>query len=83
MPDFHDRRSGTIFSLTPHDVPGLGPTYHGSMQDAKDAAAHQSKTYTSGKSPSGGKSFEYTIHEGGPSGKPVWKGQVYEGKQAR
>ena len=83
MPDFHDRRSGTIYSLTPHDVPGLGVTYHGSAQAAKEAAAHQSKTYTDGKTSANGNAFNYTVHEGGPSGKPVWAGQVYEGKQTR
>lgn len=62
MPDFHDRRSGSVVRLEPLDHPHLEDTYHPSVEAAHEAAKEQSAHF-------GG--FKYNIHK---DGKPAWLG---------
>lgn len=62
MPEFHDRRDGSVIRLEPVDHPALGDTYHPSVEAAHEAAREQSANY-------GG--FRYNIHK---DGKPVHLG---------
>lgn len=62
MPEFNNRAGnagtgqGTVVRLQPLDHPHLGSTYHGSVQEAHEAAKTQSEHY-------GG--FKYDVHQDG------------------
>jgi hypothetical protein len=65
MPDFHDRRSGSLIRLTV-DHPDIEPTYHPNLESAHKAAGMQAKTYKA-------EGAKYSVHE---DGKQVWSGNT-------
>jgi len=65
MPDFHDRRVGSVVRLSV-DHPAIQTTYHPDVESAHKAAGMQAKTYKA-------EGAKYSVHK---DGEQVWSGNT-------